>query len=368
MKRMLTVFVVLCITAANAGATMPLGTESAMDIDAIQAAKDANMLHNPYTPGAPAGGEDVGTATVIPGLPYVDVGNTCAAVNDYVEACPFINDGAGDLVYAYTPGANGAITIGTCNSFYDTRVYVYENAVTPGFPYACNDDGCSGPNFPFAWLSFIENMPVTAGNTYYIVVDGYSTECGDYELTVDEYVPPAPCEPCPANAIIEGEPDCADGYADDYNAGCNFPAGSSESWTALPCGDRIDVCGKTGNGYITDGFFNRDTDWYRITLTVAQDLHICFCADFAGAVGVLDAICPPIGTYCFENNVAGTEICCDVSLGPGDYYIFASTAGFGDLGDLVPCGSEYTLSITGHDCPTTATEDASWGEVKSMFR
>lgn len=38
-----------------------------------------------YTASGRAGGETIATAVVIPGMPFVDTGNTTGAVNDYIE-------------------------------------------------------------------------------------------------------------------------------------------------------------------------------------------------------------------------------------------------------------------------------------------
>jgi hypothetical protein len=139
---------------------------------------------HPLLPGEPAydgreGGETIATAFPIPALPYYDAGATCDNLNDYDEACPYTGSTSPDVVYVYTPAENQDITIGLCNSFYDTKVYVYDDA---GALLACNDDfpGC-GPN---GWRSKIECLGVPGGLNLYIVVDGYGGDCGDYELNV----------------------------------------------------------------------------------------------------------------------------------------------------------------------------------------
>lgn len=123
------------------------------------------------------GGETIDTAVPIPGLPFTDTGTTCDNVNDYDEACTYTGSTSPDVVYSYSPAADGLISIDLCLSSYDTKVYVYENAHTPGAPYACNDDYYTGAPC-FAFSSFIGALPVTGGNTYYIVVDGYGLFVG----------------------------------------------------------------------------------------------------------------------------------------------------------------------------------------------
>ncbi|MBK6911094.1 MAG: hypothetical protein IPH10_09240 [bacterium] len=127
------------------------------------------------------GGETVNDPFVIGALPYSATGNTCSNVNDYDETCPYSGSLSPDVVFAYTPGANSVINLSMCaGSDYDTKLYIYENAVTPGLPYACNDDFCPG------FVSELTGVAVTGGNTYYIIVDGYGSACGNYTLDITE--------------------------------------------------------------------------------------------------------------------------------------------------------------------------------------
>jgi len=129
------------------------------------------------------GNDDIASAEVIPGLPYIDNGTTVVCNNDYDEICPYGPHTSPDVVYSYTPAANEIIKLSLCNSSYDTKMFVYENAATPGSPYACDDDGCGSAA---GYTSNIECMPITGGNTYYIVIDGYNGQAGAYELVVEE--------------------------------------------------------------------------------------------------------------------------------------------------------------------------------------
>lgn len=140
------------------------------------------------------GGEDCGTATVIPALPYTDNGNTSAAADDYNEFCSAQVSGAPDVVYQFTPTTSVIVDLSLCQGTtdYDTKMYIYENTCPlsgsgpTGAPYACNDDQCSNPPlFTFNWISSISGVAMTPGNTYYIVVDGYgSGSSGDYTLNI----------------------------------------------------------------------------------------------------------------------------------------------------------------------------------------
>jgi hypothetical protein len=164
-----------------------------------------------------AGGEACGSATVIAGLPYTDTGDTTGAVDDYNEVCPFTETGAPDVVYSYTPAADVFVDIDLCSSIMDTKVYVYEDSCplfgAPGSPIACNDDACGALGFQ----SLLTSVSLTAGTTYYIVVDGYdAASFGSYTMTIAEAVPPFVPEPCPIDALFSQS---ADGDASLWTAG-----------------------------------------------------------------------------------------------------------------------------------------------------
>ena len=155
-------------------------------------------------PQTDIGGETIALCTVIASLPYFDVGNTCSFINNYDEACPYSGSIAKDVVYCYTPTDNICIDISLCNSStdYDTKLYVYEGSYTPGHPFACNDDACPG------YISELLGLALTSGTTYYIIVDGYGNECGNYGIDIHEVIcppPPAPRE-CPVNTLYGQRP------------------------------------------------------------------------------------------------------------------------------------------------------------------
>lgn len=137
-----------------------------------------------YVPGTPVysgervGGEDVANAVVIMELPYADGGDTCGFLDDYDEVCPYSGSTSPDVVYQYTPTGDGLVDITLCQgaTAYDTKLYVYEDEVTPGAPFACNDDECPG------YVSELMGLQLNLGHTYFIVVDGYYGDCGYYDL------------------------------------------------------------------------------------------------------------------------------------------------------------------------------------------
>lgn len=134
------------------------------------------------------GGDVTSTATPITDFPYVGWGNTCAWFHDYDEICPFSGSFSGDVVYSIAPPFSTHIDIDLCGSHFDSKVYVYEDTVTPGAPYACNDDYYYDDYCRY-YTSAILNLELRGGHVYYIVVDGYASDCGFYQMVVDEHDP-----------------------------------------------------------------------------------------------------------------------------------------------------------------------------------
>ncbi|MBI79714.1 MAG: hypothetical protein CMQ51_04755, partial [Gammaproteobacteria bacterium] len=144
------------------------------------------------------GGDTMEDATVITDLlggPFE--GTTTGYTHDYSENCVgYGEDTSPDVVYKFTPAETGAYNMMTCYSSYDTKLYVYENeennlaSTTTGIP-ACSDDLYPpGIDDCTIFTSYIEGALLTAGNDYYIVVDGWSgNSVGDYILEIEAYDP-----------------------------------------------------------------------------------------------------------------------------------------------------------------------------------
>ncbi len=137
------------------------------------------------------GGDTCAQATVIAAIPFSDTASTVGFAHDYDETCPYNEPGSEDVVYSYTPTADACVDITLCDgSYYDTKLYVYENECQDPNdgqdPYACNDDACSSPFFPDPYVSRLPGVMLTAGNTYYIVIDGYQGAAGIYVMDITE--------------------------------------------------------------------------------------------------------------------------------------------------------------------------------------
>ncbi len=140
------------------------------------------------------GGETCATATVIPSIPYLDSGSTSLAIDDYNEVCPYPNAGGRDVVYQFTPSTNLAVDVTLCfgTTNFDTKFYIYQDSCN-GPLIGCNDDACSAPLFPNAWVSSLSGVNLGAGINYYLVVDAYSGgDSGDYSISIDINSCPSP--------------------------------------------------------------------------------------------------------------------------------------------------------------------------------
>ena len=280
------------------------------------------------------GGDTCATATVIPSIPYSDAGSTVGMTNDYDEVCPYTGSTAPVVVYEYTPAANETIDISLCAmSDYDTKLYVYENTC-PGTLIACNDDACSSPLSDY--VSALYNVPLTAGNTYYIVIDGYGTAAGNYTLDITP-----PCDvTCPAGSTDEGEPDCGL-PVDTVNGGCNS---TPNVFGALACDETI--CGTAA----FDGS-TRDTDWYEVTVASATVFNFTVEAEFDvlfGKIGQIvdglpgcDNTTGSVDPYGLQGPCSPLTITTP-PLPAGTYYFFVAP----QFTNTFACGAEYYATLT----------------------
>src|SRR6266481_364169 len=91
-----------------------------------------------------------------------------------------------EQVFQWTPTVSGTATVQTCGAgtTFDTVLYLRSGACASGPEVAggCNDDACT--NATGLYRASRLTPTVTAGQTYYIVVDGYGGAQGLYGLTV----------------------------------------------------------------------------------------------------------------------------------------------------------------------------------------
>ncbi len=291
------------------------------------------------------GGEDCGSATPITLLSFEASGTTIGYTHEYDEVCPYTGSLAPDVVYSFTPATDVIVNASLCtpgtNTDYDTKLFVYENTCPDGGPFACNDDACSSPSADF--VSEITGLALTAGNTYYFVVDGYGGGSGNYTLAITE----VPTCDCPGGEVPEGEPNC--GNPDTYNGGCNQTTPyDPATFTTVTC--NTTYCGTTG----ADGT-TRDTDWYLLNMPQVDNVHVTLTAAypmFIFNLDVGDCSAPSVTLdVAVDACVPGTL---DFTSVVGDNYIWIGPQNF----DGVPCPTDYIMEIT---CDVVPVELQTFG-------
>ena len=302
------------------------------------------------------GGENIGTAVPIGSLPFMDTGATCDNIDDYDEVCPYTGSTSPDVVYSFVVTEDNVLDVDLCGSLYDTKLYVYEDAA--GNLIGCNDD------FYFddicgVYVSRIDFLPVSAGTTIYIVVDGYGGDCGTYTLNV---LGAEICDLiCPAGGVDEGEPDLVDYYVDAHNGGCNSTPYVFQVLEANDEPNCVTMCGESG-WYFAGGSF-RDTDWFEVT-AISTQIDITIDAEYAVNFFVLNTDCQNI--QLLYQAVGGPCIPAALSFptGPGDvYWLWVGPTVFsGPVYEF-----EYQLNVCGI-YGSVPTESSTWGGVKDLYR
>ncbi len=326
-----------------------VGSAVAYDLGAEKPAKSPVDYQNKPAGEMRQGGDTIMDAVEVT-LPVVDgTGTTVGYTDDYDEVCPYSGSTSPDVVYTVTPDASVGVTVDLFGSAYDTKVYIYDEDLAL---VACNDD------FYSDFTSKLENVAVEAGVQYFVIVDGYGGDAGEYLINISEFTP---CVlECPAGAELEGEPALSDGYVDEYNGGCNTVG--SEPFGAITS----DIfCGTSGWYVSADGINSRDTDWFEIVIPDGGVLEI-----------IGDAEQP---TFMFElgpqdcNNVAVVQ---DVEIGPCTEGTLTIT---GNPGDVVwfwvgPQAFEAPGGFEGNEYDyvlltnlVTPVENHSFSDVKALF-
>ncbi len=186
----------LTVTAPVAATATPTATLTATPAPTSTPLLTATRTATPQATATPAA-DTVGSPTTQP----TDVPNPCGATlvppqggtftgttsggNALSGSCG-LSDKGPEAVFEWTPASSGTATISTCGTatLYDTVLYVRGGACQGG-ELGCNDDtvGC-GTGEPNDHHGSRLSPTVTAGETYFIVVDGYNGAAGSFGLTI----------------------------------------------------------------------------------------------------------------------------------------------------------------------------------------
>ncbi len=230
------------------------------------------------------------------------------------------------------PDAPGA---GTADFDIDIKIADASCNILAGQDGSC-PAGLWRPN-DFTWVC-------PASGTYYVILAPYNSfnthNCSGTALntfTMQYYREPLSLT-CPPGAYLEGEPDCADGYIDNYNGGCNS---TPNVFNILPTACETVICGKSG---VYNSLGNRDTDWYQFVTTDSTEIHIEGIAEFDLQLGLLDGNsgCPVAAFMTVASVTEGELAILDTVVGPGTWWIWAGPSNWNNW----PCGSDYQVTLT----------------------
>ncbi len=285
------------------------------------------------------GGDDVARATEIATLPFSASGSTAGLTDQFDVVCPFTGSTSPDAWYRYTAAGDQALAVDVCQSNYDTKLYVLDEAFGV---VACNDDGCSDRSGnPFR--SILETPVIADGSTVFIVVDGWGGDAGDYTIDVAGPGPPEPCV-LECDGSDEGEA-CDDGGGTDVNGGCDSTP--APLFTEVACGDL--VC---GIAWAAGGV--RDTDWFELPAQGEDGLvRLTLTTEFDG-IGIhlgVDPDCDTVGAVALvETGICETgQLELVVPAGGVSWWLVAPAAFRGLPCDVAaPAGNDYVVSF---DCP-----------------
>jgi hypothetical protein len=314
--------------------------------------------------GERQGGDTIANALLIPSFPYTDNGTTAGRVDDYDEVCPYDGSTSPDVVYRFAPTTTVVATLDLCNSSFDTKLYIYDAALNL---IACNDDFNVAPCYVYS--SKLESVTFNAGNTYYIIIDGYGGASGAYVLAITP--PPPPCVvECPAGSGLEGEPALVNEYVDNHNGGCNTDPGTPfQVLEAAPGTTSLTMCGVSG-WYTAGGLQSRDTDWFILSMGTAGAIDISIISEQPTTIYELF----PQDCVNVDAPTAATTVPCVEGFMTITGYASGSPVWFwvGPSTYAPPAGAgpeyDYVVSFDGLTyTPPVATQSTTWGSMKALF-
>ena len=234
----------VCVDGACEAAPMPCGDMGPCDADEIcvqgrceprvdpECREDADCGGGEICDGgqcvpAPPMGAGTCAEPIAVGVGQVVIGSTADAANEQSGSCG--GGDANDVVYVFEAAADGVVCVSLGGSAFDTVLHVRGGDCAAESELACNDDS---RDIAGGLQSALEVM-VTAGTSYYVVVDAYGDNSGDYRLSTGN-------GGCADNPVpqCDDDGDCGEGGVCDGGA-CLLPCDE-----ANPCaGDNVCVDG-----------------------------------------------------------------------------------------------------------------------------
>lgn len=172
--------------------TLTAGTQYFIIVDGAITTTSGDF-HFALRRGTPANDDCSSPQVIDPSLlPFITNGSTFGAANELNPGTPCLptnQSGRGpEVIYQFTPtNTQTYVTRVIPTALYDASVYIVTNC---GSLSSCRsaDVGGAGDTEEL-------RRPLTAGVTYFIVVDGLLNEAGDFRLEVEPTIPLAPAAP-----------------------------------------------------------------------------------------------------------------------------------------------------------------------------
>jgi hypothetical protein len=178
---------------------------------------------------------------------------TTAGVSNLKGSCGNLTSLSPEKVFSWTPTASGPATIDTCDvagTNFNTVLYVRSGVCHGGSELVCKDDTYVGCDTANGGVGSRVTLNVTQGTTYFLVVDGYAGQSGNFKLHVAGPTPPTACS--------NGSDDDGDGQIDfPQDTGCKSSADPSER---IECADGLDNDGDGKIDTADDGCANAQDD------------------------------------------------------------------------------------------------------------
>ncbi len=283
----------------------------------------------PFTTACPPSptADSAADAEVIASLPFSGTGSTVCNTD-------VIGNPSSDYWYVVTvdPCATD-LDVSLCGSFYDTFLRILDDSLNP---VASNDDNgpaCSGTASSIS-------TPVMGGGTYYIVVEGFSTNNGSYLIDVNQTLAPAPDASFNYMAASYCEDSMIIAPVITGDSGGVFTASAGLVIDSVTGAIAIDMPGSYVVSYTVGMGTCMDTDTFAVTVNAQEVADISY---------PVDSVCGDAGVISVTNN--GTT--------GGTFNSLAALALNTSTGEIDPSGSmpgtysvEYT---TGGACADTGS-------------
>ncbi len=141
-------------------------------------------------------------------------GSNVEATKEAGEPFHWGSTGGKSVWWSWTAPSSGVCVMNTFGSNFDTLLAVYTGSSVNALSLIASNDDTSGAQ---SWVS----LSVSAGTTYQIAVDGYSSSTGSISLTVEQPVPPPANDSFATRDTLSGAPTSMAGT----NVGATVEAG-----------------------------------------------------------------------------------------------------------------------------------------------